>query len=97
MAEYARRLIEEFNEVDGGAVGAMVLEPAFELADVRDEPRGDDFVVAPATRSPTNGRPTSWVGGRCRAKQNPAFVAKPVKTGFCCWCTPRDSNPEPID
>lgn len=49
MAEYARRLIEELNEVDGGAVGAMVLEPAFELADVRDEPRGDDFVIAPAT------------------------------------------------
>ena len=25
------------------------------------------------------------------------YRSKPIKTGFRCWCTPRDSNPEPID
>ncbi|HEX9229430.1 MAG TPA: hypothetical protein VF885_22760, partial [Arthrobacter sp.] len=45
MAVYARRLIEQLNEGDGGAAEPMVPEPAFEIEDVRDEPGGYDFEV----------------------------------------------------
>ena len=45
MAVYARRLIEQLNEGDGGTAEATVLEPAFEIEDVRDEPGGYDFEI----------------------------------------------------
>lgn len=45
MAVYARRLIEQLNEGDGGTAEATVLEPPFEIEDVRDEPGGYDFEI----------------------------------------------------
>lgn len=45
MAVYARELIEQLNEAGGGTAEATVVEPAFEIEDVRDEPGGYDFEI----------------------------------------------------
>lgn len=45
MAVYARRLIEQLNEGDGGTAGTMEPEPPFEIEEVREEPGGYDFEI----------------------------------------------------
>ncbi|MDP9983689.1 hypothetical protein J2W14_003112 [Pseudarthrobacter oxydans] len=45
MAVYARDLIEQLNEGDGGIAEATPAEPPFEIEDVRDEPGGYDFEI----------------------------------------------------
>ena len=45
MAVYARRLIDQLNEGDGGTAGTMEPEPPFEIEEVRDEPGGYDFEI----------------------------------------------------
>lgn len=45
IAAYARRLVENLNEAEGGIVEALEAEPLFEIEDVRDEPGGYDFEI----------------------------------------------------
>lgn len=59
MAVYARRLIEQLNEGDGGTVDAMEAGPLFEIEDVRDEPGGLEFETGLSDEVAMNGRPTS--------------------------------------